>query len=425
LLYLQGAALDGPASDATGFSDIANEDLALFIQDKWQITPRFTLSYGLRWEAQTFPSPVVAPEDTVYGPLLSDPAFPSDGTLPDQWKQFQPRVGFAYDLTGKGKSVWRANAGIYNARQNMLSQVGSITTNGVQQQTLAGGSFGNRPTYPGVLPVTPLPPGEFPFGAGIRVFNRDYKNPRVYTFNTQFEQELVKNVSAYVDFTWSKGVYLTNFVNWNRSDRALFPSIGEMMVTSSDSHSDYKGVTFGARKRFSQQFQLEANYVYAKDYDTDSNERDPFNDFSGPAAAGCSTTDLDACFPLFLDWAPSNRDIRHKFNLILSGNMPWGFDGNLRIQGRTAQPNAVPRGATPRNEGRKENAYSSVDWRLARPIKIGERFRLTPMFEMFNTFNSKNNVNTLSAPPLFDFNGFLRVGVGDPRTAQLAVRFEF
>jgi hypothetical protein len=47
------------------------------------------------------------------------------------------------------------------------------------------------------------------------------------------------------------------------------------------------------------------------------------------------------------------------------------------------------------------------------------------MFEMFNTFNSKNNVNTLSAPPLFDFNGFLRVGVGDPRTAQLAVKFEF
>lgn len=432
LLYLQGAALDGPASDATGFSDIANEDLALFIQDKWQITPRFTLNYGLRWEAQTFPDPVVAPQDTVYGSLLSDPAFPSDGTLPSQWKQFQPRVGFAYDLTGKGKSVWRASAGIYNARQNMLSQVGSITTNGVQQQTLAGGSFGNRPTYPNVLPVTPLPPGEFPFGAGIRVFDRNYKNPRVYTFNTQFEQELVRNVSAYVDFTWSKGVYLTNFLNWNRTrtdgvpDRGLFPSIGEMMVTGSGSHSDYKGLTIGARKRFSQNFQMEANYVYAKDYDTDSNERDPFNDFSGPAAAGCSTSDLAACFPLYLDWAPSNRDIRSKFNLILSGNMPWGFDGNLRIQARSAQPNAAPRtDTTPRNEGRKDNAYSSVDWRLSRPFKFGERYKLTPMVEMFNTFNSKNNVNTLSAPPLFDFNGFLRVGVGDPRTAQLAVKFEF
>jgi hypothetical protein len=48
-----------------------------------------------------------------------------------------------------------------------------------------------------------------------------------------------------------------------------------------------------------------------------------------------------------------------------------------------------------------------------------------PKIEMFNTFNNKNNVNPLSSPQLFDFNGFLRVGVGDPRQAQLSVRFEF
>ena len=41
---------------------------------------------------------------------------------------------------------------------------------------------------------------------------------------------------------------------------------------------------------------------------------------------------------------------------------------------------------------------------------------------MFNTFNNTNNVNPLSSPQLFDFNGFLRVGVGDPRQAQLSVR---
>jgi hypothetical protein len=44
---------------------------------------------------------------------------------------------------------------------------------------------------------------------------------------------------------------------------------------------------------------------------------------------------------------------------------------------------------------------------------------------MFNTFNNTNNVNPLSSPQLFDFNGFLRVGVGDPRQAQLSVRIEF
>jgi hypothetical protein len=184
----------------------------------------------------------------------------------------------------------------------------------------------------------------------------------------------------------------------------------------------------------SDHFQMEANYVYSRDYDTDSNERDPFNDFSGPPLPGCSKSELSACFPTALDWAPSNRDERHKLNMYLTGDLPWHFQGNMRMQVHSAQPNANPRGTdpltnlpadVPRNFGRKDNAYSSVDWRLSRDFKFGERFKLTPMVEMFNTFNSTNNVNTLSAPPLFDFNGFLRLGVGDPRQAQLSVKFTF
>jgi hypothetical protein len=47
------------------------------------------------------------------------------------------------------------------------------------------------------------------------------------------------------------------------------------------------------------------------------------------------------------------------------------------------------------------------------------------MIEMFNTFNNANNINPLSTPLLFDFNGFLRTGVGDPRQVQLAAKFTF
>ena len=440
LLYLQGANLDSPPTDATGFSDIANEDFALFAQDKWQVIRNVTLSYGLRWEAQRFPDPVIPPSQTVYGPFLSDPNFPSDGTLPSQNKLFQPRVGLAWDIGGKSKSVFRASAGIFNGHQNMLSQVGSITTNGVQQQTIAGGLFANPtvlPTYPGLAPVTPVTPGTFPAFSGVRMFDKNYKNPRIYAYNAQFEQEVARNTSVYADFSWSKGVYLTNFLNYNRTDRNLFfdpatLNLGEMDVTSSKSHSDYKGVTLGIRKRMSDRFQLEANYVYSRDYDTDSNERDPFNDFSGPALPSCSVTNQDACFPMHLDWALSNRDEPHKFNMFLTGNMLWGIDGNLRIQAHSAQPDALPRHIdtvtglmVARNSGRKDNKYSSVDWRLSRPFKFKDRYALIPMVEMFNTFNSANNVNTLSAPALFDFNGFLRVGVGDPRQVQLALKFTF
>ena len=49
---------------------------------------------------------------------------------------WQPRVGVAWDRQNDGKSVVRANFGIFSARQNMLTQVGSVTTNGLQQQTI-------------------------------------------------------------------------------------------------------------------------------------------------------------------------------------------------------------------------------------------------------------------------------------------------
>ena len=77
-----------------------------------------------------------------------------------------------------------------------------------------------------------------------------------------------------------------------------------------------------------------------------------------------------------------------------------------------------------RNWDRKDNAYFSLDWRLQRAFTVGGT-EITPSLEMFNTFNNANNINPLSTPALFNFDGFLRTGVGDPRQVQLAVRVAF
>jgi hypothetical protein len=441
LFYLQGAGRTGLATDAAGASNISNEEFGLFIQDQWQIRPGLTLNYGLRWDIQLMPE-TVDPTTTAYGQFLSDPNFPSDGTIPDQTNMWQPRLGLAWDRRNDGKSVVRGNFGVFSARQNMLSQVGSVTTNGLQQQTIfrqTALNFLGLPTWPGVLTPAPLPAGEFPLFSGVRVFHRDYQNPRIYSFNVSYEQELAPDWTTYVDFIVTKGTELTRFLNYNRSGPVCCadstagggtgnamrytgtlwgPALDEVMVATSRGRSLYRGLTIGIRKRLSNRHQIEANYVLAKDEDDDSNERDPFVDYSFNF------------FDLEKDYGPSARDVRHRFNLFAYFELPGELELNTRVQARTAQPitasprvlNGVDRG---RNGLRKDNEYFSLDWRLSRPFQVGTSAQIVPTIEMFNTFNNANNINPLSTPALFDFSGFLRTGVGDPRQVQLAVKFIF
>jgi hypothetical protein len=253
----------------------------------------------------------------------------------------------------------------------------------------------------------------FPCFSGVRVFSKDYANPRIYTANLQFEQQVASDLSLYFDFTHSKGVHLTRFLNLGRTG-IFAPQLGDVFVTSALGKSLYNGFTVGMRKRLSQGYQFEWNYVLAKDKDDDSNERDPFTDRS---------FDLNN---LQLDYALSDRDIRHKFNFITFAELPAGLEGNFRVQARSAQPiTPAVRTATNRNSLRKDNKYFSFDWRLQRPFNFGERYALIPIVEMFNTFNNKNNINPLSTAALFNFDGFLRQGVGDPRQLQLALKFTF
>jgi hypothetical protein len=481
-LFLQhGPATQGETFDQSGASSINNEEFALFAQDTWKVTRNLTVNLGLRWEAQHFPSMTIAPSKTAYGPNLSDPKFPSDGTLHNQNKMFQPRIGFAWDIRGNGKSALRASWGIFNARQNMLTQVGAITTNGVQQQSFAAGSaFGAPPAFgtnasafdPANLP----PPGTLPPPpVNVTFFDKAYANPRIYTTNVGYEQEIASGWAGYLDFTISKGVHLTRFIMPNvccstanlipTQDVNLgngpsycltppscssgptpvpFPNLGNLTTdTASSAKSLYRGATIGVRKRFSNRFQLDANYVWSEDLDDDSNERDPFS---------FRYYDL---YNLAKEYSFSDRDEKHKFNLVTHAELPWKVDVDVRMQAHTAQPYSANPNATGtgplcsntqaahrvqiglgpggtnvdcgRNFLRKDNGYFAFNFGASRPFHLGERFQVIPKVEVFNLFNNKNNINTISGSgtPLFDFDGFIRQGVGDPREAQLSIRLQF
>ena len=472
LLYLQDAGTKaGETVQQAGYSNISNKEPAVYAQDTWQVTSRFTLNYGLRWEAQIFPKMTIPPSAALYGQYLSNPAFPSTGYLPDQKKEFQPRVGFAYDIVGGGRSVLRGSAGIFNARQNMLTQVGAITTNGVQQQTLTEFSGSGNPTYPGILPVSNCPSTGC-VGAGVTVFDKNYHNPRIYTYNIGYDQQVFGDLVAFLDFTISNGVYLTRFLDPNVGPAVLpghvipetgktyspnadtvcyrsgstdtcpgifapgpFANLGAITDTIANAKSLYHGLTVGVRKHMSHHFLFEAEYTYSRDRDDDSNERDPF------------TFRYANLYNLKAEYSLSDRDETDKFNGYAVGDLPFGFKGNLRIQSHTAEPetdnvNSTGTGAPctfnnsatrfvngidcGRNHLRKDNAFFVTDFGIARPFPFHDgKFAVEPRVEVFNTFNNRNNLNPLSSPALFDFSGFLRVGVGDPRQAQLALRFTF
>ena len=104
-----------------GFT-FATNDVAFFGQDDWKVMPRLTFSFGLRWEFQTLPAP-----------LFPNSAIPGTTAYPDAHKDFGPRVGFAWDVFGNGKTAVRGGFGIFYGRIINGSIFGLLTQSGLVQ----------------------------------------------------------------------------------------------------------------------------------------------------------------------------------------------------------------------------------------------------------------------------------------------------
>jgi Carboxypeptidase regulatory-like domain len=107
------------------------QELSFFAQDAWRVTPKLTVNYGLRAEQQYNPDPDISNTDLVN--LVRNAQFPRNGNkgfdpsqIPDSGWQFGPRLGFAYDPAGDGKTVVRGFAGVYYARTPLLLLADSI-----------------------------------------------------------------------------------------------------------------------------------------------------------------------------------------------------------------------------------------------------------------------------------------------------------
>jgi hypothetical protein len=199
--------------------------------------------------------------------------------------------------------------------------------------------------------------------------------------------------------------------------------VGVLTTVESSAKSLFRGWTIGMVRQFSQRFQLQWNYQLSTDYSDDDNERDPFL-FRYAKANNLKP-----------EYNYSDRDQRHRFNAFGLYQAPLGIELSSRISAHSAQPASV--GNVPsdrvqkdgtiilRNTLRKDNAYFSLDFRAAKNFKLSERFALQGVIDVFNLFNNTNNKKPEVTGLLFNFDGTVTSGLGDPRQAQLGVKLIF
>ncbi len=454
LLYLQQAGVGQSVIDA-GTQSIPQHELAVFLQDTWKPSPNLTLNYGLRWAAQIQPDPITPPSQVFFQPFIGQTGFPSDGTIPSDWNMFQPRLGFAWDVDGTGRTVLRGSAGIYYARIPGLNIASTRSTNGSVGQTLFRNSalipiLGRPPAYDSLL----TPPSGTPFFPGVFVFDKDFENPRTISATIGFERVLALDLSGLVSYTHSRTDNLTRFINRNDAvfgspwSTGLEPGgangINTLTVVESSAKSRYNAVTVGLKyKRLADPdaLRFEVNYTVSFDKSDDDNERDPFTfRYARPDR-------LDA------DYNWSDRDQRHRVNGWLLARLPGQFYLNNRVSFYSAQPVSVSCGPSPfsvfappagqrivngevdrncadgsvlqRNTLRKDNEFFSWDIRLTRVFDVGQSSRVELFIEVFNVTNSDNFRDPAATSLLFNFDGTIRSGQGEPRQAQIGTRVIF
>jgi hypothetical protein len=423
-LYLQFApATAGSTVEEAGTQAYSNFEPGIYVQDTWNVTPNLTLNLGFRWEGQYQPDIINPVSATAYGGLVSDPNFPSDGSIPDFTDGYQPRLGISWSPGDDGKTAIRFGAGIYYARIPGLVVAGPRNTDGaVAGNIYRDGSFcvfGNPfigcPVLPGILPLSTFD-NSFP---GIAVFERNFKNPRTIQYSASIEREIAPQTTFLLAYNYAKSTRLTRFVN--RNDPALnggtapFPTIGEIRSTESSARSLYQGLTFTLNKRFSDKYQFQVNYLASWDKSDDDNERDPFtfryadvNDFTQ-------------------EYGFSDRDQRHRFNAFATFELPHEIMISPIAQYRSAQPLNRRSAAAlqfERNDQRIDITFFTFDFRASKIFKFGERVSLEGIFEAFNLFNNEN-IRSVPGSLTFNFDGTLTAGFGDPRQAQLGLRLKF
>jgi hypothetical protein len=332
-------------------------DIAFFAEDTWRIKPRFTLNLGVRYEYEQLPDPI-----------LPNPLVPQTESMPDDRNNVGPRIGFAWDLTGDGKTSLRGGYGIYFGRIINSTIYNALTNTGVPGSQFSFIFNAVPPALPGAGPSFPQIQTTQPStvsALAITFFDQHFQAPSVQQTDLTLEREIARNTVLSVSYLGSFGRSLPNFVDINTgaapttiayhvgtggpltagtyttpyfgttstvvTDSANNviskttgtrpnPNFGTMSEIFSGVSSNYNALALQLNRRMTNHLQFTANYTWAHalDYGQNSTTFSDVNDLLVP-------TDVAA------EYGNSIFDVRNRLVVSAVAESPWHVDGLLRF----------------------------------------------------------------------------------------------
>ncbi len=284
----------------------------IFVQDDWRIRPRLTLNLGLRYDILTWPVEVEnrqANFDLTTGALLlAGQNGNSRSLVKNDYNNFGPRVGFAYQITNDGKTVLRGGYGLF-----YFVDRGGISNQLAQNPPFSGQnsvsySNGYRITFSGSLACQPtctqaqlnstqangpLPSGNFtnlnlasPTGVSVLAVLPNNRTPYVSQWNLQIQRQLGTNSSASLAYVGTKGQNLTRNYNANQQlygvsttdpARSLYPQLGSITVQDNRGSSNYNSMQAQYERRFTKGLQFLGAFTWSKAIDDSCGDADTCN----------------------------------------------------------------------------------------------------------------------------------------------------